>query len=107
MHDLHGTYHFESVNISHAITENQGDVYEGSFVQDQFSGHGKLIHVNGDYYEGCWENGLKDGYGIYDLMSIGLKYQGQWVKVSPLFLISSSGQNARSWIHYLSRWIDV
>jgi len=57
-------------------------VYEGSFERDTLSGHGKLVHSNGDYYDGTWKNGLKHGFGIYDLDSVGLRYDGFWMNVS-------------------------
>jgi hypothetical protein len=56
-------------------------VYEGSFVKGTLEGYGKLVHSNGDYYDGTWKNGLKHGYGVYDLNSIGLRYVGFWMKV--------------------------
>lgn len=60
---------------------DQGDVYEGSFYRDKLDGQGKLLHANGDQYIGGWRSGLKDGYGVYDLKSIGLKYDGFWSQV--------------------------
>lgn len=65
----------------------QGDVYEGSFVKGTLDGHGRLVHSNGDYFEGMWKNGLKHGYGIYDLGSIGLRYEGFWMKVRFKYLL--------------------
>lgn len=59
----------------------QSDLYEGSFERDVLSGHGKLLHSNGDYYDGMWKNGLKHGYGTYDLDSVGLRYEGFWKNV--------------------------
>jgi hypothetical protein len=44
-----------------------------------------LIHANGDYYNGEWQNGLKHGYGTYDLGSTGLKYEGFWKNVRSAF----------------------
>lgn len=88
MHGPRGKYCFANVCVQ--ITDHnmiQGDVYQGSFKEDSLNGQGKLLHANGDYYEGEWENGLKHGYGIYDLDSIGLKYQGYWREVSNLILI--------------------
>jgi hypothetical protein len=33
-----------------------------------------------------WKNGLKHGYGTYDLNSTGLKYEGFWMAVITLLL---------------------
>lgn len=62
----------------------KGDIYEGPFENDVPSGHGKFLHPNGDYYDGMWKNGLKHGFGIYDLDSVGLRYEGFWIKVGHL-----------------------
>ena len=57
-------------------------MYEGSFENDTLNGHGKLVHANGDFYDGTWKNGLKHGFGVYDLDSVGLRYEGFWRHVS-------------------------
>jgi len=78
-------------------------VYEGSFRKDALHGEGKLTHANGDYYEGEWENGLKHGYGIYDLNSVGLRYQGYWREVKhPRFakLMIQDKKHGVGWIIY-------
>jgi hypothetical protein len=78
-------------------------VYEGSFRKDTLHGEGKLTHANGDYYEGEWENGLKHGYGIYDLNSVGLRYQGYWREVKhPRFakLMIQDKKHGVGWIIY-------
>jgi hypothetical protein len=78
-------------------------VYEGSFSNDTLHGDGKLLHANGDYYEGEWENGLKHGYGIYDLDSVGLRYQGYWRQVRYtciVKLIIQDKKHGTGWIIY-------
>ena len=57
-------------------------MYRGSFQNDNLNGHGKLTHSNGDFYDGMWKDGLKHGFGVYDLQSAGLKYEGLWMNVT-------------------------
>ena len=35
------------------------------FRNDKSNGKGRLIHSDGDVYEGDWVNNKADGYGIY------------------------------------------
>lgn len=40
--------------------------YDGSYNdQNQRHGEGKAIFANGDMYEGAYENGKRNGHGIY------------------------------------------
>ncbi len=41
------------------------------------SGKGRLIHSDGDVYEGLWKNDKAHGKGIYMHMD-GAKYDGEW-----------------------------
>lgn len=47
------------------------------FLEDKANGLGKLIHADGDIYEGNWLNDKANGEGVY-LHSNGAKYVGQW-----------------------------
>lgn len=40
-------------------------------------GHGRLIHVKGDVYEGQWKDDKADGFGIYTHNN-GNRYVGDW-----------------------------
>jgi hypothetical protein len=40
-------------------------MYEGYWVDGQANGRGRLIHADGDVYEGGWKNDKAHGYGIY------------------------------------------
>ena len=42
-------------------------------------GLGKLVHSNGDIYEGQWENNKANGYGKYINMTNQAIYEGSWV----------------------------
>lgn len=43
-----------------------------------FSGKGKMKYLNGDLYEGHWQNGLRHGQGKLTTAS-GMVYEGDWV----------------------------
>lgn len=42
------------------------------------NGRGRLIHADGDYYEGEWLNDKANGKGQYFHLD-GAKYVGDWV----------------------------
>jgi len=39
---------------------------------------GKLVHVNGNVYEGHWKNDMANGRGVH-CHSDGSKYDGEWI----------------------------
>ncbi len=41
-----------------------GDIYEGYWLNNKFSGKGRLIDIDGSYYIGNWKNDNIDGYGV-------------------------------------------
>ena len=41
------------------------------------NGQGRLIHSDGDVYEGSWKNDKSHGYGIY-YHADGSSYCGEW-----------------------------
>lgn len=45
-----------------------------------FTGTGKLVFVDGSYYEGTFVNGEIDGFGTRFFAASGCKYQGQFEK---------------------------
>lgn len=50
----------------------------GSWVDDQRCGSGKYSYINGDYYEGEWQNHVRHGQGCYYWAETGSKYVGTW-----------------------------
>ena len=42
-----------------------GCVYEGGFINDKFSGIGKITYKSGSWHEGSFKNGKKNGLGKY------------------------------------------
>ncbi len=59
---------------------NNGDVYDGSFLNGKRHGKGKYTWSNGNYYEGDWFEGNKHGKGkyIYKEHGVYLSYEGDW-----------------------------
>lgn len=41
-------------------------------------GFGRLIHADGDVYEGEWKDDKANGHGIYTHAE-GSRYEGQWL----------------------------
>ena len=58
------------------VFEN-GDVYEGDFVNNIKEGYGIMSYNNGEKYQGEFKNNVKDGYGIM-IYSNGEKYRGEF-----------------------------
>jgi len=44
-------------------------------LDDVANGRGRLVHVDGDVYEGNWVNDQAEGYGVY-LHKNGASYEG-------------------------------
>jgi len=40
---------------------HDGTKYEGTYDQDRHNGKGRLIHADGDVYEGQWQDGKAHG----------------------------------------------
>ena len=79
------------------------DCYDGQFFKGMPDGKGIYKWANGTYFEGQWENGMKEGYGkmVYgDSVVTGYwkrdKYQG--TKLIPSFTIVNSRSVSRSTI---------
>lgn len=47
-------------------------------IDDKAEIYGRLIHPNGEGYQGEWKNDKVNGYGVY-LHSDGSKYIGNWL----------------------------
>jgi hypothetical protein len=47
------------------ILFNNGDIYQGGFLNNKKHGYGEYIYSNGDIYQGNWQNDVKEGYGVY------------------------------------------
>ena len=60
-----------------SITYDNGDKYEGDFVDNVKEGKGVYYYINGDKYEGEFFEDEKDGYGVYYYKN-GEKYEGEF-----------------------------
>ena len=54
-----------------------GDVYEGTFVNDEITGTGTFKYANGDVYQGAIQNSKKHGYGVFTYAN-GNTYEGEY-----------------------------
>ena len=55
-------------------------MYEGTVVNGQREGCGRLVSAEGDCYEGQWKDGQPEGEGVYEGSNPKRKYLGHWVK---------------------------
>jgi len=53
-------------------------VYKGEWYAGKRHGRGLHRMINGDRYEGMWENGMKNGPGKFFFMDKDLVYTGNW-----------------------------
>ena len=58
---------------------HNGDYYNGEFSKGKKNGHGSIIYTNGTKYEGTFKNDFHDGYGKL-IQSNGEIYEGEWKK---------------------------
>ena len=70
--DIEGIYRHGNGKMVFATT---GDVYEGSFVDDELTGYGTYTYENGDVYVGYLSGGSQEGAGTYTWAS-GARYEG-------------------------------
>ena len=54
-----------------------GSIYEGYIKNNEANYKGRIIYDDGDYYEGDWLNDWIEGQGVYSWLNIG-KVEGQW-----------------------------
>jgi hypothetical protein len=45
-----------------------------------YSGKAQVIYQNGDLYEGYFNEGLREGIGLYTYKETGNTYEGEWLK---------------------------
>ena len=57
-----------------------GTVYEGSFVNSEICGYGRLTWPNGDIYLGEVDGGLRHGHGIFLTHDRTARYEGDWLR---------------------------
>lgn len=59
------------------MTDKTLRVIKGVWTRDQLKGRGTIQYIDGRFYDGNFENGLKHGYGTMTF-SDGRKYEGNW-----------------------------
>jgi hypothetical protein len=57
-----------------------GATYTGQYHGQKKQGVGLWIHPEGDCYEGCFDDNLHSGWGVYTSGRSGKKYVGQWLR---------------------------
>uniref|UniRef100_A0A3Q2Y235 MORN repeat-containing protein 3 n=1 Tax=Hippocampus comes TaxID=109280 RepID=A0A3Q2Y235_HIPCM len=85
--DVHATYEGEWSEDNRSgwgrLTYKCGDLYEGEWLWDKEDGTGLTFELrrspNGNWYEGCWKGGKKNGHGKFYYADKGLIYEGLWV----------------------------
>ena len=58
--------------------DSKGNKYIGHWENDKFNGKGRLLSLNGDYYEGDFNMGLIEGNGTFYSKKEGYKYIGDF-----------------------------
>lgn len=48
------------------------------WAENRQSGKGRVIHIDGDTYDGSWEDGKATGYGVYRCSDGITRYEGFW-----------------------------
>ena len=75
-----------------------GDFYEGQFKNGKKNGQGKMTHANGSAYEGQFKNGKKDGQGKLTIEDgLGFRvYEGKFVRGVQAFIEAKSEREGQA-----------
>ena len=68
---------FSPLTDSVTLLFDNGDKYQGGLIAGRRCGRGKLEKINGEVYDGEWENDLKSGFGV--LKNAEGTYQGRFM----------------------------
>ncbi|GMH90999.1 hypothetical protein TrST_g6869 [Triparma strigata] len=71
--------HFDVSNIQgeFRVTYQNGEVYEGEYVDERRHGIGEYHYLDGSVYEGQWFKNRRQGFGVYTTDD-GSVYEGEW-----------------------------
>ena len=73
-----GSWNFQGKKESFGIlVDSKGNKYIGEWKDDQFNGKGRLLSINGDFYEGDFVQGKMEGNGIFHSTKYGYNYTGE------------------------------
>ena len=74
-----GSWNFQGKKESFGIlVDSKGNKYIGEWKDDQFNGKGRLLSINGDFYEGDFVLGKMEGNGIFHSTKYGYNYTGEF-----------------------------
>ena len=74
-----GSWNFQGKKEGYGIfIDSKGNKYIGEWKDDKFHGKGRLISINGDFYEGDFLLGQIEGNGIYNSTKNGYHYIGEF-----------------------------
>ena len=57
---------------------DKANIYEGEWLNDKANGHGKYLHVGGEYYDGEWKEDMQHGKGKETWID-GSSYEGEYM----------------------------
>ena len=71
--------HFDVTNVQgeFRVTYQNGEVYEGQYVDERRHGVGEYHYLDGSIYEGEWFKNKRQGFGVFSV-SDGSIYEGEW-----------------------------
>ena len=72
-----GTYINNMQNGYGIMRYSDGGLYKGEWKNDNRHGYGTMKYRDGDVYQGHWKNDKRDGTGIIKVDGVGI-YEGQW-----------------------------
>ena len=53
----------QTIRMNGRLVHANGDVYEGEFLNNKANGYGEYKHADGSLYQGYWINNLQNGHG--------------------------------------------
>jgi hypothetical protein len=71
--------HFDVTNVQgeFRVTYQNGEVYEGQYVDERRHGVGEYHYLDASIYEGEWFKNRRQGFGVYTRADGGI-YEGEW-----------------------------
>ncbi len=73
-----GQFQEDKLTGTGTYTYRNGDVFMGKLIDSQKQGQAVFIWADGSKYEGGFENGVQNGYGVFTNGKDGSKYEGNF-----------------------------